>query len=176
MFIKIYSIYDFISIFALLVNIYFLFSFDVVLITGLLTCLFFHDFTKELTIGWYAPIFKRPNGAINCSLFNSGGLAEHKSGFPSGHVTVISLFMNILRLRSGLKNDWKTVIIYNFPIVLMGYARIMKGCHNFIQVVAGYLLGYCVANVIFMYEDTIHKIFNKFRNSFNHYVYYVKEE
>ena len=45
--------------------------------------------------------------------------------------------------------------MYNFPIVLMGYARIMKGCHNFIQVVAGYLLGYVVAKLLYTYEIEI---------------------
>jgi membrane-associated phospholipid phosphatase len=170
MFIKINSIYDFISIFALFVNIYFIYSFDVIFIMGLAICLFFHDFAKELTTGWYAPIFKRPDGAINCSLFNSGGLVDHKSGFPSGHVTVISFFMNILRMRNGSSGDWKSIIIYNAPIVLMGYARIMKGCHNFIQVVAGYLLGYGVANLLYMYQDNIKlsvdKISLKFKNIF----------
>ena len=68
MFIKINSVYDFISLFALLVNIYIIYTLDPVLIFGSLTCLFFHDFIKELTRDWYPPIFKRPSGATNCSL------------------------------------------------------------------------------------------------------------
>jgi len=163
MFIKIDSIYDFISIFSLLVNIYLIYSFDIILIIGLAICLFFHDFIKEITTGWYPPIFKRPSGAINCSLFNSGGLVEHKSGFPSGHVTVISFYMNILRMRNVVKDDWKTFILYNSPIVLMGYARIMKGCHNFIQVISGYLLGYGIAKILYIYEDNIRNIFTSLK-------------
>jgi len=170
MFIKLNSIYDYISTFAVLVNIFIIYSLDVVLVTGLVISIFFHDFIKELTTGWYAPIFKRPNGATNCSLFNSGGLVDHKSGFPSGHVTAISFLMNIWLFRNGNKNDWKTYLMYNIPIMLMGYARIMKGCHNFIQVVAGYLLGYGVASIVFMYEDKIKDTFRKLRNSFNHYL------
>ena len=154
MFVKMNSIYDFISLFAVLVNIYILYTLDPVLIIGSATCLFFHDFIKELTSGWYTPIFKRPNGAMNCSLFNTGGLVDHKSGFPSGHVTSISFLMNILWLRSK-KNDWKNIFLYNFPIVLMGYARIMKGCHNLIQVLAGYLLGYIVANILYIHQKTV---------------------
>ena len=169
MFIKINSIYDFISIFALLVNIYFIYSFDAILITGLAICLFFHDFMKELTTGWYAPIFKRPHGAMNCSLFNSGGLVDHKSGFPSGHVTVISLFMNILRLRNVEKGTWKTFLLYNTPVMLMAYARIMKGCHNFIQVVAGYLLRYGVANILYTYEDSIKSTIDKIKTVVGNY-------
>ena len=163
MFIKIDSIYDFISIFSLLVNIYLIYSFDIILIIGLAICLFFHDFIKEITTGWYPPIFKRPSGAINCSLFNSGGLVEHKSGFPSGHVTVISFYMNILRMRNVVKADWKKFILYNSPIVLMGYARIMKGCHNFIQVISGHLLGYGIAKILYIYEDNIRDIFTSLK-------------
>jgi len=154
MFVKIDSIYDFISVFALLANIYILFSLEPTLILGSGLCLFFHDFIKEVTTGWYAPIFKRPNGAMDCSLFNMGGLVDHKSGFPSGHVTSISFLMNMLWLRST-KNNWTSIFVYNFPIILMGYARIMKGCHNFIQVVAGYLLGYVVAKLLYTYEIEI---------------------
>jgi membrane-associated phospholipid phosphatase len=161
--IKLNSIYDYISIIALIVNIYIVYSSDVVLITGLAVSIFFHDFIKEVTTGWYPPIFKRPDGATNCSLFNSGGLVDHKSGFPSGHVTAISFLMNIWLLRNG-NNDWKTYIIYNIPILLMGYTRIMKGCHNFIQVVAGYLLGYGVAKLMFIYEPQINETYYKLRH------------
>jgi len=160
MFIKLDSMYDFISVFALVANIYILFSLEPTLILGSGLCLFFHDFLKEVTTGWYAPIFKRPNGAMNCSLFNSGGLVDHKSGFPSGHVTSISFLMNMLWLRNT-KNNWTSIFMYNFPIVLMGYARIMKGCHNFIQVVAGYLLGYVVAKLLYTYESEIKNMLQK---------------
>ena len=160
MFIKLDSMYDFISIFALVANIYILFSLESTLILGSGLCLFFHDFLKEVTTGWYAPIFKRPDGAMNCSLFNTGGLVDHKSGFPSGHVTSISFLMNMLWLRST-KNNWTSIFMYNFPIVLMGYARIMKGCHNFIQVVAGYLLGYVVAKLLYTYESEIKNMLQK---------------
>jgi membrane-associated phospholipid phosphatase len=160
MFIKLDSMYDFISVFALVANIYILFSLEPTLILGSGLCLFFHDFLKEVTTGWYAPIFKRPNGAMNCSLFNSGGLVDHKSGFPSGHVTSISFLMNMLWLRNK-KHNWTSIFMYNFPIVLMGYARIMKGCHNLIQVIAGYVLGYVVAKLLYTYESEIKNMLQK---------------
>jgi len=154
MVVKMNSIYDFISLFALFANIYIIYSLDPVLIFGSTTCLFFHDFIKELTFDWYAPIFKRPDGATNCSLFNSGGLVDHKSGFPSGHVTSISFLMNMLLLRNK-EVSWNKIVLYNVPIFIMGYARIMKGCHNVIQVIAGYLLGYGVANLFHHYAKDI---------------------
>jgi membrane-associated phospholipid phosphatase len=156
MLINISSIYDLISILALVANIYIYYTLDCILIFGSIICLFLHDFIKELTTGWYAPVFKRPDGAMNCSLFNTGGLVDHKSGFPSGHVTSISYLMNMLWLRSE-NNGWINMVFYNFPIVLMGYARIMKGCHNLIQVIAGYLLGYIVANTLYNHQTTIYK-------------------
>jgi membrane-associated phospholipid phosphatase len=180
MFIKVESIYDFISLFAVLANIYILYSLEPVLIVGSGLCLFFHDFIKEATTGWYAPIFKRPDGAINCSLFNTGGLVDHKSGFPSGHVTIVSFLMNIMRFRNNkiactntntyssqnscansCTSSWSNIILYNIPVVLMGYARIMKGCHNLIQVIAGYLLGYCVAYILYKFEDDINHNLDK---------------
>lgn len=186
MFIKYGSIYDFISLFAIIVNIYSIYSLDLVLIIGLVNSLFLHDFLKELTTGWYAPLFKRPNGAINCNLFNTGGLVDHKSGFPSGHVTVMSFFMNILLLRKKQNNvnnyntytpysHWKNIIIYNIPIIIMGYARIMKGCHNLFQVVAGYLLGYGVAFLIHKYENEINSIIKKICSYSKNKLYYGQQ-
>ena len=90
MLIKIDSIYDLISLISLFANLYFLFSMDIVLIIGCMFCILLHNILKEITYGWCPPIFKRPNGATDCSLFNTGGLVDHKSGFPSGHVTAIS--------------------------------------------------------------------------------------
>jgi membrane-associated phospholipid phosphatase len=169
MFIKINSVYDFISLFALLVNIYILYTLDPVLIFGSLTCLFFHDFIKELTRDWYPSIFKRPDGARNCSLFNNGGLVDHKPGFPSGHVTSISFLMNMLLLRNK-DVSFKKIILYNVPILIMAYARIMKGCHNLIQVIAGYILGYSIAHLFHSYANEINHGIN------NLYSYFVAKK
>ena len=63
MLVEINSIYDFISLFSLLINIYFVFSFDIILILGLIICIVLHLVIKIITTGWYPPIFKRPDGA-----------------------------------------------------------------------------------------------------------------
>ena len=156
MLVEINSIYDFISLFSLFVNMYFVFSFDIILILGLIICIGLHLIIKNITTDWYPPIFKRPDGANNCDLFNKGGLVDKKSGFPSGHVTVVSFFMEILLLRynrHGLLNK----LYFNIPTILVGYARIKKGCHNLIQVIAGYLLGNYVANLLHNHEELINK-------------------
>ena len=156
MFIKITSIYDLISLYTVFINIFAVYTFDVSLCIGIFLCIFFQDLFKECTNGLYPPIFKRPNGAMNCNLFNTGGLVDHKSGFPSGHVTVAAFFSTMLILRKDI-TDVKTMFYYNIPVVLMGYARIMKGCHNFIQVFAGYVLGYTLAIIVDYVELQYHK-------------------
>ena len=156
MIIEITSIYDLISLISLFINIYFIFSFDIILIIGVILCISIHFIIKMVTNGWYPPIFKRPDGAKNCNLFNKGGLVENQSGFPSGHVSIVSFFMEMLLLRNYNDNILKKMY-YNIPTILVGYARIQKGCHNCIQVIAGYLLGYYVANQIYKHENTIIK-------------------
>jgi len=74
-----------------------------------------------------------------------------------------------LRLRNVEKGTWKTFLLYNTPVMLMAYARIMKGCHNFIQVVAGYLLGYGVANILYTYEDSIKSTIDKIKTVVGNY-------
>ena len=167
MFIKITSIYDLISLYSLFINIFAVYTFDVTLCIGIFLCVFFQDLFKELTNGLYPSIFKRPSGAMNCNLFNTGGLVDYKSGFPSGHVTDATFFSTMLILRKEI-TDIKTIFYYNIPVILMGYARIMKGCHNFIQVVAGYILGYILAIIVdyveIQYYDYLLNIDNKKEN------------
>lgn len=160
MFIKITSIYDFISLFALAVNIYFFYQFNPILIIGFILCVFLQDFLKELTAGWYPSIFKRPNGATNCNLFNTGGLVEHKSGFPSGHVAVVAFLMEFLLLQNKGK-DLYNLLYYNIPTFLVAFARVKKGCHNIIQIIAGYILGYGIANFLYIHEKNINKYLKK---------------
>ena len=89
--IEINSIYDFISLFCLLINIYFIFSFDIILIIGLILCICIQFMIKYITTeGKYrsggvlisnkAPeyfILKNPRNEItwsvkldNCSIFS----------------------------------------------------------------------------------------------------------
>ena len=155
MIIEISSIYDLISLISLFINIYSIFSFDIILIIGAILCISIHFIIKFVTNGWYPPIFKRPDGAKNCNLFNKGGLVENQSGFPSGHVTIVSFFMEMLLLRNNNNDNILKKIYYNIPTILVGYARVGKGCHNCIQVIAGYLLGYMVAKLLYKYENAI---------------------
>jgi membrane-associated phospholipid phosphatase len=147
-------VYNTISISVVIMMVYLLYSQDYTILFGEFLCSIIQHFSKIITNGWYPPIFKRPDGATDCNLFNLGGKVDHCSGFPSGHVASITLLMEMLLLRNnttGLYNK----ITYYVPIMLMAYSRYMKKCHNIIQIFAGYLLGYGVANILHKYDDDI---------------------
>ena len=139
--IKINSIYDLISLSILFFNFYSIGTFQFELIIVNTIALIAHKIIKKITIGIYPSIFKRPDGAINCDVFNCGGIASHKSGFPSGHMTSISFFMNSLLIKSNKELTINNIFLYNIPCILMGIARYEKKCHNVIQILFGYLFG-----------------------------------
>lgn len=149
--IQIKSIYDFISLSIIFLNIYLFFSLEFELLIVNTFALIVHKFIKKITKGYYPEIFKRPNGAIDCDLFNCGGVSSNKSGFPSGHMTSISFFMNALLFKSKKELTLKNVFLYNIPCILMGIARYNKNCHNLIQIIFGYLLGISFAYLLNKY-------------------------
>jgi len=149
--IKIESIYDLISITVIVLNIYSIITFQFELIIINTLALISHKYIKNLTTGLYPMIFKRPDGATNCDLFNCGGDSSHKSGFPSGHMTSVSFYMNALMFKYNKELTLKTIFIYNIPCVLMGIARYSKKCHNIVQIVFGYLYGLMFAYLLNKY-------------------------
>jgi membrane-associated phospholipid phosphatase len=87
----------------------------------------------------------RPNAACDCDYFSMRGPAkENTPGFPSGHMGTTSFFCinNILDLLNG-SNPYKYLIIgFNILfLVVMGWSRMYKKCHNLIQVIAGTIYG-----------------------------------
>tara|TARA_B100000900_G_scaffold413543_1_gene437806 strand:+ start:611 stop:1126 length:516 start_codon:yes stop_codon:yes gene_type:complete len=162
-------IYDSISfLLSLLVICYCLYTFDPVAIIGGFFAVFVPICVKLLTSSTPFPsIFKRPDGAADCNLFNTGGKCENESGFPSGHVTLISYFCfyiysrysrNIQDYIFGTDDDAVEVggddhgheeaivkVVCILPIILMGFARYMKNCHNIIQIIAGCATGYGIS-------------------------------
>ena len=140
---------DYISISVLLFNIYALFELlfgNLEFILGIFTTLFIEHYIKDFTQDYiYFEILKRPDGAFNCCLFNDGGLVDHKSGFPSGHMSVTSFFSHLYYFKYSNNYNWKNYFIYNFINLFMAYARYSKKCHNFFQIFGGYLLGYFIS-------------------------------
>lgn len=159
-------------ILSLIVLSYSLYTLDLVSIIGCFMAVIIPMIIKIMTSNTPFPeIFKRPDGAIDCNLFNTGGACDHESGFPSGHVTLISYFCfyiyfnyNPLLMRYLYRGGYEDDVIENekyytmkrsfllflciVPVIMMGYARYMKKCHNLVQVVAGAVTGYAISKFI----------------------------
>lgn len=93
---------------------------------------------KELT-GYWSP---RPAGAAACDAFCIGPIVEGQPGFPSGHMTTITMFIGSLWFQFH-----DTMILYiGVPwAIAMGWARVAKRCHTWFQVVGGLILGVSAA-------------------------------
>jgi membrane-associated phospholipid phosphatase len=89
-------------------------------------------------------MFKRPEGACNCSLF--GGGEQGDFAFPSGHAASVTFICLALYYRFK-RVEW----LYLIPIV--AFSRLYSKCHSLAQVIAGCVYGYVVFYI------TIKKIF-----------------
>lgn len=151
------NIYDLISILILYVLFYSLFSHDYIMLLGIITSNIIHKIIKYFTTPFNNDIFRRPEKNKNNNLFNQGG-HSNKSGFPSGHMTTISYFMNTLLFRYNIFN-LITILLFNIPCLFMGVARYSRHSHNIIQIFAGYVLGITCAYYFFRYNNFIADIF-----------------
>ena len=102
---------------------------------------------------WYN-ITMRPTGACDCDYLSSKGPVINKCGMPSGHMGTTSFFAvsNIINLlKNKNKNYINTILILlNIGlIIIMGWARIIKLCHNLPQVIIGTLYGSVVSYLFF---------------------------
>ena len=96
---------------------------------------------KYLKHIWY-----RPKGAKGCDYLSLKGYAPpFTPGFPSGHMSTTSYFVsyNILKLLEGSNTSKRNMYIsVNLLILfLMGWARMHKKCHTFVQVTGGTIFG-----------------------------------
>jgi len=159
--VQISSIYDFFSLLVLFVNVYIIVTLDIVAIIGFMLAIIIPSISKKITTNMEPSfVFKRPNGARNCGLFNTGGLVDDESGFPSGHMTSISFVMLYLLLKTKNSN-FSNFILYNIPILLVAIGRYMKGCHNIIQILAGYIVGASLAYYLYPKRKQILNILTK---------------
>ena len=103
-------------------------------------------------------LLNRPSGACNTDILSRNGPKPiNTPGFPSGHMTLTSVFAvyRLLRLyrqqgsiKQVLRKNTVEVLLYVAVIVAMGYARWYKRCHNIYQIVAGFLFGSIFAFVL----------------------------
>lgn len=92
------------------------------------------------------PWMQRPEGATNCNCWNGGGDASGDSGFPSGHVALISFILTSMFIYL-IRNTSHPILIsiwglYAFvQVVFVALARLKKKCHTQMQVIAGAFVG-----------------------------------
>jgi len=132
-------IYDFISLSPILFFVYSFFNKEYKLIIGMTLLTIIQMLIKNFTRGFYKDVFLRPDNACNCSSFNNGGFVGLEPGFPSGHVTLTSFFVNYMYFKK-YPNDMFALSFLNFIPLIIGISRYEKKCHNIYQIIAGYIL------------------------------------
>jgi membrane-associated phospholipid phosphatase len=87
----------------------------------------------------------RPAGARDCDALCDGGASGGRPGFPSGHMTTATVCVASLWLR-----DRNPLTLWlGIPwIVVMGWARWAKQCHNWPQILGGVAFGGACAAVL----------------------------
>lgn len=105
-------------------------------------------------------ITRRPEGAYNTDYFSRNGpTAKDAPGFPSGHMTGITLFCLYMVLRKKGDIPWddffkdnKGFVLFNiFTVLAMAFARWYKTCHNLFQIVGGILYGSLISYLYYEY-------------------------
>lgn len=91
-------------------------------------------------------VFMRPPEACNCDAVETTGECRDKGkkGMPSGHVTVASLIIFMLMLKTPTP---LVVMFGTLCITGIGISRIMRKCHTPLQVIIGAVSGLCIAIV-----------------------------
>lgn len=85
----------------------------------------------------------RPAGARDCDALCNGGPSGGKPGFPSGHMTTVSMCVAGLWLHGGRE---PMVLWLGLPwVAAMVWARWAKKCHNWVQIAGGIVLGVALA-------------------------------
>ena len=141
-------IYDFISLTPILMTIYSILIRDYKLIFGIIVATLSQMSIKKLTKKLNKDIFLRPREACNCSSFNNGGYVGLEPGFPSGHVTLTTFFVNYMYFKK-YNGDLFALAFLNFIPLIIGISRYEKKCHNIYQTLAGYILGILLLIVFF---------------------------
>ena len=147
--VKVNDIYDFISLFPLVLYTYgFVMIFmekDIFILLGMILSHEIQGLVKRNTKTWNPKIFKRPDNARDTNAFNLGGFTGNNPGFPSGHTFAVSYVMYYLILKNN--DDFYSLnsIFKQLTILIVAYARVLKGAHRIIQVIAGYFFGLALA-------------------------------
>lgn len=100
------------------------------------------DFMKSLSFPSYLNKYlMRPKDASNCNCLSNDGKAKPNThGFPSGHMTDVSFFA-VYTILSNSNPSFTLYSINSLIVILTGWARYYKRCHNVLQIVGGTVYG-----------------------------------
>jgi hypothetical protein len=125
------------------------------IITSIFITEIFISFSRQVPV--LHPVMIRPAGAKNCNIYNLGGSYHGQIGMPSGHMMLTTcISFSFLFIYSRNKNTLR--ILYENPtefgltsiyVAFMAMSRVMRGCHNIPQVIAGFSLGYILAYLLY---------------------------
>lgn len=105
-------------------------------------------------------VTRRPEGSFNTDYLSRNGPSKKDApGFPSGHMTSMAAFAMYMILRKKGEMEWGIFIQENtlffglnvLSVLLMGFARWYKKCHNMPQIIAGTIYGSVTAYLYFSY-------------------------
>ena len=105
-------------------------------------------------------VTRRPEGSFNTDYLSRNGPSKKDApGFPSGHMTSMAAFAMYMILRKKGDMDWENFIRENMffflanilSVLLMGFARWYKNCHNMTQIIGGTIYGSVTAYLYFNY-------------------------
>ena len=109
---------------------------------------------------WLKHIWYRPKGAKGCDYLSIKGYAPpFTPGFPSGHMSTTSYFVSyniykLLERQNTLKRN-SYISINLLILITMGWARMQKKCHTFIQVAGGSIFGSLIGYVFYTFDKYI---------------------
>jgi len=104
-------------------------------------------------------ITSRPIGAKNTDILSRNGVARcNTPGFPSGHVATVTFFAVYRLIRLYKIGKYKSIglflsenriqtLFFIGIILVMGFVRYYKRCHNIYQIVGGFIFGTICATV-----------------------------
>ena len=148
-------------VYWIFIYLYFLFQilnlipviFSLKYIIGFSTIIVISQSLKNLLYKAFIPVSKRPIGACDCNFLSNNGNKENEPGLPSTHMAIVSYFVtyNILLINKFISKE-SHILFYFLNILLLvitGWARWFKKCHNITQILAGTLLGTLYGIIIY---------------------------
>jgi membrane-associated phospholipid phosphatase len=121
------------------------------------------SFIKSIDFG--GDFIYRPKGAQYCDYLSKNKTSKMR-GFPSGHMSSISLFatfMILLRYRkyknikSYVKNEYMYIIVNLLLVIATAWARYYKKCHTLLQIGCGTILGILLGYIFFVIYEEINR-------------------